>query len=234
MSIGAIASPSASGPAAAPARRLLAGFCMLAGGLWLASDKVRCEIHGGRFEPSELDRFPASAPALFAGCLAAGDIAADGDGAVRLDFRLAAVTIGLRTAEGEPCGAQAARIGSRIAFELARRQEGEDGRDLWALACFSAEELDPNRTDSPRWDDIGEPREIRAANLYSPTADGKGFSFWAVTWMQEFRARPGDFEIDLPAPAGIPETVLSSIQLPAWPGDNVDGYGAVVGGGEGA
>ena len=44
----------ASGPAAAPARRLLAAFCMLAGDLWLASDKVRCEIHGGRFEPQEI------------------------------------------------------------------------------------------------------------------------------------------------------------------------------------
>lgn len=203
-------SASPSGPAAAPARRLLAGFCMLAGGLWLAGDKVRCEIHGGRFEPPELDRFPVNPPALFAGCLAAGEIADDGGGAVRLDFRLAAVAIGRRTAEGEPDGAQAARIGSRVAFELARRQAGEDGRDLWPRACFSAEELDPNRTDSPRWGDIGEPREIRAANLYSPARDSEGFPFWAVTWMQEFRALPSDFDIDLPAPAGIPATVLSS------------------------
>ena len=204
-----IASPSASGPAAAPARRLLAGFCMLAGGLWLASDKVRCEIHGGRFEPPELDRFPASAPALFAGCLAAGDIAAAGDGAVRLDFRLAAVTIGRRTAEGEPDGAQAARIGSRIAFELARRQQA-GGKLLWPRACFSQKELLPPPDGFLRGNDIGEPREIRAANLYSPAADGKGFSFWAVTWMQEFRARPGDFEIDLPAPAGISAELFSA------------------------
>ncbi|MDE0109903.1 MAG: hypothetical protein OXN96_19025 [Bryobacterales bacterium] len=208
MTIGS--SAIAAGPAAAPARRLLAAFCMLASDLWLASDKVRCEIHGGRFEPHELDRFPSTAPALRAGCLAADRIADDGGGAVRLDFRLAAVAIGRRTAEGEPDGAQAARIGSRVAFELARRQEGEDGVLLWPQACFSAAELDPAVAGFSRGNDIGEPREIRAANLYSPRPDGKGFAFWAVTWMQEFRARSGDFDIELPEPAGIPAELLSA------------------------
>ena len=199
----------ASGPAAAPARRLLAGFCMLAGELWLAADKARCEIHGGRFEPPELDRFPSTAPALRAGCLAADRIADDGGGAVRLDFRLAAVAIGQRTAEGEPDGAQGARIAARVAFELARRQEG-GGKLLWPRACFSAAELDPAIAEFPRGRDIGEPREIRAANLYSPRPDAKGFAFWAVTWLQEFRARPEDFDIELPAPAGIPAELLSA------------------------
>ena len=223
---GMIASPIAAGPAAAPARRLLAAFCMLAGELWLADDKVRCEIHGGRFEPAELDRFPANPPALFAGCLAADDIADVGGGAVRLDFRLAAVVIGRRTAEGEPDGAQAARIGSRVAFELARRQEA-GGKLLWPRACFSAAELDPARGESCRGKDIGEPRHIRAANLYSPARDGKGFPFWAVTWMQEFRARPEDFAIDLPEPDGIPAEVLTA-RAPEIGIPHRDGYDRVV------
>ena len=191
-----------------PAARLLSAFCSLAAS-WLAADKAACEIHGGRFEKGDLERFSVKAPAVRAGCVAVASATADAGGAVKLDLRLAAVVTGLRTAKGEPEGAQAARLAARIAFELNRDQSGPDGRDLWPQACFSAEELDPARTDRPRWGDIGDPREIRAANMYSVKLDGKASPMWAVTWAQEFLALPQDFDLPLPAPAGIADTVLS-------------------------
>ena len=209
-----------------PARRLLGAFCSLAGDLWLAGDRADCQPYLGRFAPEELAEVSVSAPAVRASCLA---FAAESDagGAVLYDFRLAAVVIGRRTAAGEPDGAQAARLAGRLGFELGRGQEGPDGRDPWAPACFSAEELDPGRTDSPRWGDIGEPREIRAANLYDPKLRDKRVALWAVTWAQRFRALPSDFALELPVPAGIPAAVLSA-RAPEIGSAHKAGYETVV------
>ena len=216
-----------------PARRLLGAFCSLAADLWLAAERAGCKPHLGRFAPEELAETSVSAPAVRASCLAFAAEPETG-GAVLYDFRLAAVVIGRRTAAGEPDGAQAARLASRLAFELGRRQAADaDGRDLWALACFSAEELDPNRTDRPRWGDIGEPREIRAANLYDPKLRDKRVALWAVTWAQQLRALPSDFDIDLPVPAGIPATVLSA-RAPQIGPAHESGYEIAARTGEGA
>ena len=194
---------------AGPAARLLAAFCTLAES-WLAGDRVACEAHGGRFTPAELERFKVNAPAVRAGCLAVAGATQDGPSAAILDLRLAAVVIGRRTAKDEPHGAQARRLADRICFELARQQaDSADGSLLWPHACFSAEELDPSRTNHPRGRDIGDPREIRAANLYTGEIDKKPIAMWAVTWLQQFRCLPQDFEIPLPDPAALPGTLRS-------------------------
>ena len=213
---------AASGPAA----RLLAGFCAMAAA-WLSADRASCEPYIGRFSEEELGQISLAAPAVQATCLAVAGAEPD-TGGVTLDFRLAAVVIGPRTAKGEPEGAQARRLADRLCFELAREQEDADGRGLWALACFSAEELDPNRADPPRWADIGEPREIRAANLYSAKLHDKRVALWAVTWAQKLRALPSDFDIDLPAPAGIPATVLSA-RAPEIGAEHEAGYEIAAG-----
>ena len=193
-----------------PATRLLAAFCALAE-TWFRAEprKVDCAPHGGRFDATELGRFRLAAPAVRPACLAVASAKADGDGSVLLDYRVAAVAIA-RGGRGEQRGEQARRLADRIAFELAREQKGEDSRRLWPQATFSATELDPAAGGSARWGDIGEPREVRAANLYSAQLDGKGVALWAVTWLQQFRAAPQDFDLPLPDPAGIPETVLSA------------------------
>lgn len=190
-----------SGVTAGPSYRLLAGFRSLATA-WLAGDRAAVEIHGGRFDGEELLRFRGSAPFVRAGCLAVASAKEDGGGAVLLDLRLAAAVTGRRTAKGEPSGAQARRMAERLCFELGRFQ-------AWPRACFSEAELDPARTDLPRGRDVGDPRGIRAANLYSGKIDAKGVALWAVTWTQQFRAIATDFALPLPAPAGIPDTVLS-------------------------
>ena len=213
-----------------PATRLLNAFRALAT-QWLLSDKAGCELHGGRFDAAELKRFQVAAPAVRAGCLALASARDDGGGAALLDFRLAAVVIGRRTAKGEPSGAQARRLASRVAFELAREQRAGEGfpwpgRRAWPQAAFSPAELDPARTDSPRWDGIGDPREIRAASLYDGKLDSKGLALWAVTWMQQFRARPEDFDLPLPDPAWTPDTVLSGFAPDIGRGHEGD-YGQV-------
>lgn len=216
-----------------PAARLLSAFCTLAAA-WLAADKVGCEIYGGRFDRAELERESFNAPAVRAGCLAVASAKPGTDGAVDFDFRLAAAVAGKRTAKGEPGGAQAARLAARIAFELNRRQQAREGgrrKLLWPRACFSAAELDPAYADGPRGEDIGSPREIQAANLYSAKLDRDGIALWAVSWMQEFRARPEDFAIELPEPAGIPAEVLTGFAPDIGPGNEGDYERAVPAGG---
>ena len=210
---------------AGPAARLLEAFRLLSEA-WLGADKARCEIHGGRFAPQELEHVQVNAPVLRAGCLAVASAEADGYGAVKFDFRLAAIVIGRRTAKDEPSGAQARRLAARLCFELAREQAGENGRFLWPQAAFSTEELDP-ATGRGRWGHIADPREIRAANLYSGQIDKKGVAIWAVTWMQEFHAIPSDFDLPLPEPAGIPATVKAGHVPEIGPGNEED-YETVV------
>ncbi len=215
-------------PISGPAARLLSALCALAA-TWLAADKVRCEIYGGRFDRAELERQSFNPPALYAGCLAVAAARPATDGAVDFDFRLAAVVAGQRTAKAEPAGAQAARLAARIAFELNSPQQA--GRKLlWPQACFSAAELDPARSLAPRGLDIGDPREVQGANLYSGQLDGKGIALWTVTWMQQFRARRQDFDLELPAPAGIPAEVLTGFAPDIGPGNEGE-YGRVVPGG---
>lgn len=197
MSRSAIAT---SGATSGPSARLLRAFCALAAD-WLAADKAFLKLHGGRFDAAELERIEMKAPAVHAGCLAVASARED-YGAVLFDFRLAAAVLSRRTAKGEAAGAQARRLADRLCFELA-------GAQAWPQACFEPEELDPARADGSRHNDIGDPRDIRAANLYSGKLDGKGFALWAVTWTQRFLARPSDFDIAVPLPAGIPHTVLS-------------------------
>ena len=204
-----------------PAARLLAAFASLAGA-WLAADKARCEIYGGRFDAAELERVSLKAPAARAGCLAIASAQEDG-GATLFDFRLAAIVIGRRESRDEPAGGQAARLAARLAFELAREQAGPDGSDLWALACFSAEEIRAGRGSR----DLGEPREVRAANLYSRKLDQEGIALWAVTWTQQFRAVASDFDLPLPEPAGIPDTALSGF-APDIGAAHAGDYGTVV------
>lgn len=196
MSMSTTATAVTSGPSA----RLLTAFRALATD-WLAADKVFVKLHGGRFDAAELERIEMKAPAVHAGCLAVVSARED-CGAVLFDFRLAAAVLSRRTAKDEEAGAQARRLADRLCFELA-------GPQAWPRACFSAEELDPARPDGSRHGDIRDPRDIRAANLYSRVIDGKGFALWAVTWKQQFRAIASDFDIPVPAPAGIPHTVLS-------------------------
>ena len=204
-----------------PAARLLAAFASLAGA-WLAADKARCEVYGGRFDDAELERVSLKAPAARAGCLAIASAQDDG-GAVLFDFRLAAIVIGRRDSRGEHAGGQAARLAARLAFELAREQVGPDGSELWPLACFSAEEIRAGRGGR----DLGEPREVRAANHYSRKLDQEGIALWAVTWTQQFRAVASDFDLPLPEPAGIPDTALSGF-APDIGAAHAGDYGTVV------
>lgn len=199
---------------AGPAARLLAGFCALAE-VWLASEKVPCEPYGGRFDNAELERVSLSAPSVRAGCLAVADASDHGEGAVEYDLQLAAIVVGRRTSEAEPSGGQAARLAARIAFELAQAQG-------WPGAVFSEAELDPGRTDRPRGGHVGDPREIRAANMYRPALDKSGFALWAVTWKQKFLAKGSDFDLPASEPAGIPDTVKSGIAPDIGPGHEAD------------
>ena len=212
-----------------PAARLLSAFCALAAA-WLAADKVKCRIYGGRFDRAELERESFNPPAVYAGCLAVASAKPGTDGAVDFDFRLAAAVAGHRTAKGEPRGAQAARLAARVAFELNCRQEAEEGGErklLWPRACFSAAELNEAYAGGARGWDIGSPREVQAANLYSGEVDKAKIALWAVTWMQQFRARPEDFDFELPEPAGIPAEVLTGFVPDIGPGNEGE-YGQVV------
>ena len=195
-----------------PAARLLAAFCALAE-TWLDDEprKVDCASHGGRFDAGELARFRLAAPAVRAACLGIASAREDGEGSVILDFRLAAVTVAAgRNASRR--GKDSRRLAERIAFELALDQQSEtaDGqRAAWPLSVFGAAALEDAYPGGPRGCDIGDPREIRAANLYSGKLDGKGVALWAVTWLQQLRARPEDFALPAAGEGEIPETVKS-------------------------
>ena len=212
---------------AGPSARLLAAFCALAE-TWLAADEASCEAYGGRFDAGELGQISVQAPAVRAGCLAVASAQADTDGSVTFEFRLAAVAISRKLAKGEPEGAQAARLATRIAFELGRAQRDSDGKNLWPRACFSAAELDKAREGGSRGADIGAPREIRCANLYSGELHDKRIALWALTWTQQFRALASDFDLPLPDPAGIPAAVLSGRAPEIGTGHEGD-YDAVAG-----
>ena len=194
-----------------PASRLLLAFCALADGWFNAGPspnprKVDCQVHGGRFDAAELEEWSVNAPAVRAACLA---IASAEDGAAdagEFDFRLAAVAVACDIPGEESRDEGGRRMAGRIAFELAREQVA-DGRDLWADAIFSAGELARGRGD-----DIGPPRQIRAASLYSRKLDRGNMALWAVTWTQRFRVEPGDFALPLPTAAGIPATVLAGYE----------------------
>lgn len=212
-----------------PAQRLLHTCCTLLGIHLLTQDlesNIDCAIHDGRFSAEELERFELRPPSVRLASL--GAVSAEADtGATLFDFRLAAVAV-CEDSERAPRGEAARLLADRICFELARPQEGGDGGDMWARICFSPAELDPNRTDRPRWGDIGEPREIRSANLYSAKLDESLAALWAVTWTQKFRALPSDFDIDLPAPAGIPKAVLSA-RAPEIGEEHESGYELAAG-----
>ena len=210
-----------------PATRLLDAFCALAEA-WLAQEPrpVDCGPHGGRFNAEELARFSLGAPAIRAACLGIASAKADTGDAALLEFRLAAVAIS-DDVPGEDRAAMARRLADRIAFELAREQKDPDGRRLWPQATFSAAELAKGHPGGARWGDVSDPLDIRAANLHSGPLDGKGFAIWAVTWLQQFRAAPPDFDLPLPKPAGIPETVKSGY-APDIGGEHRDKYETVV------
>lgn len=199
-----------------PSTRLLAAFCLLAE-TWLAGDKPDCALHGGRFDLEELGRFRVRPPAVRAALLALAEAKADTEDAVLLDCRLAAVAICADT-RAESRADAARRLADRIVFELARPQG-------WAGACFSQAELD--RRESPRGLDVSEPRRIQSASMYSPELDGKGMALRAVTWTQQFRARPEDFDAEAPVPAAFPGRVLSGRAPDIGPGAD---YETVVGG----
>ena len=145
-------------------------------------------MHDGRFAPDELDRFVVRAPAVRVAALAAAD-ALDSGGQpaggelVTIDLRLAAVVIAaadVGTSRGEAARAMADRIMYGIALESA-----------WRPAA-------------------GEPREIRAGNLYSGKLDAsKAIALWAVSWRQQVNARLADFEQVPPDTAELPDRVLS-------------------------
>ena len=150
--------------------------------------RVDCAVHDGRFAPDELDRFVVRAPAVRVAALAAADALdsggqPDGGELVTIDLRLAAVVIAAEipgTSRGEAARALADRIMFGIALEYG-----------WHPAA-------------------GEPREIRAGNLYSGKLDAsKAIALWGVSWRQQVNARLADFEQVPPDTADLPETVLS-------------------------
>lgn len=210
-----------------PSSRLLDAFCALAR-MWLADERtpVDCEPHGGRFGREEVEQFSLALPSVRAGCLAVASATPEGEDAVVLDLRLAAAVVAGESVAEDWAGT-ARRLADRLSFELAREQADGDACDLWAQACFSAAELDPGQTDFPRGLDVGDPRDIRAANLYSGLLEQNRTAIWAVTWMQKFRARPQDFDTPLPAPAGIPDSVLSA-RAPDIGAGHEDGYDRIA------
>lgn len=195
---------------AGPAKLLLDAFCALAAG-WFADerDAVDCALHPGRFDIDGLRQYRMRPPSVRATCLGIASARASEPG-VALELRLAAAVI---SDEGalEAHGDRARRLAERIAFELARPQLQPDSqgapRDAWGLAAFGERALDG---DVPRGCDIGDPAEVRAANLYSGASDQRKVSIWAVTWAQAFRARPEDFDLPSgPEPPALPDTVLA-------------------------
>lgn len=212
---------------AGPAKLLLDAFCALAAG-WLADerDAVDCALHPGRFDLDGLRQYRLRPPSVRATCMGVVSARQSGGG-VELDLRLAAAVI---SDEGalEAHGDRASRLATRLAFELSRPQSLPDSRgvlrDAWPLAAFGERALDG---DDSRACDIGDPVELRAANLYSGASDKRKVSIWAVTWVQAIRARPGDFDLPLPAPAGLPDTVLAGTAPEIGPGREGD-YETVV------
>ena len=149
---------------------------------------VDCAVHDGRFAPDELDKFVVRAPAVRVAALAAADALdsggePDGGELVTIDLRLAAVVIAADspgTSRGEAARALADRIMYGIALESA-----------WLPAA-------------------GDPREIRAGNLYNGKLDAsKAIALWAVSWRQQVNARLADFEQVPPDTAELPNTVLA-------------------------
>jgi len=210
-------------PDSGPATRLLLGFCAMAES-WLSAEAapVDCKPHGGRFTAEEILRWSFLAPAVRAGVEVIDSAFEDGDGAIRISYRLVAAVVA-RDVAGRPDGraGEARRLADRLCFELARAQEGEDGDALWPRAVFSAAELDETAADH-RWGDIGDPLGIQAANLFRGEIDQENLALWGVRWTQQFCARPADFSIPLPEPAGIPHTVLSGRAPDVGPGHEDD------------
>ena len=212
---------------AGPATRLLNAFCLLAAD-WFGDETIDCAVHDGRFEAAELERFGARPPAARVASLGVASASSDGDGAARIDFRIAAVAIGW-DAGGESRGEMARRIADRLAFELARPQQ-------WARAVFNPDGLDrtdPNNPLSRDWPggsrgpDLSCPREIRAANFYTSDSDKDGFGIWAVTWLQQFRVRLEDFTFEAPEVPALPDTVLAGTEPNVGTGHEGD-YETVV------
>ena len=174
---------------ASPTNVLLADICARIAQYFIHwPQPVDCAVHDGRFAPDELDRFVVRAPAVRVAALAAAD-ALDSGGEpgggelVTIDLRLAAVAIAADspgTSRGEAARALADRIMYGIALESA-----------WRPAA-------------------GDPREIRAGNLYNGKLDAsKAIALWAVSWRQQVNARLADFEQVPPDTAELPNTVLA-------------------------
>ncbi len=200
-----------------PSSRLLAGFGSLADG-WLNAgpgrnpQQVDFRTHPGRFEPAELDQLKVRPPSLRGSCLAIVAATDDGD-AVLLNLRLAAAVFADDSRE-ETAGAQARRLADRIGFELARPQP-------WAHRVFNPGGLEPGDQKnplSPRWPggprggDVSAPRDIRAGNLHNLKLGRNSVAAWAVTWLQQFRAREEDFDFPVPEIPPLPETVLAGFE----------------------
>ena len=210
----------ASQIAAGPAKLLLDAFCLLAEGDsgsppagreavpgWFAGERypVDCARHPGRFDAPEIRNWKLQPPSIRAASLGVAGAREHADGGVILSLRLAAAVVSDESPL-EKWGDRGRRLAERVCFELARPQEDSGRQDLWPLLAFGADALGGDYPGGPRGCDIGSPREIRAASVYDK---GGKISIWAVTWLQEFLARPEDFALPAIEAGEIPETVKS-------------------------
>ena len=118
---------------------------------------ARAKAHGGRFSLAELKRHAVQGPAVLVACL----------GVVKLT----------------PAAAGVEALCAWGAFVVCADKPLLP-RDAAALGLVSAMlPLVPGQT----WerDDVDQPRQVRADNLYTSELDKEGVALWALTWQQE-------------------------------------------------
>ncbi|WP_330925244.1 hypothetical protein [Candidatus Sororendozoicomonas aggregata] len=123
----------------------------------------QCELHGGRFDASELKRLSAAAPAIYLSVMAAPSQTLlfkeqGGEGRQRLTTQLTAFVVA-KDAPGLPRDRAVLNLVEALLLMLPR--------NLWGLAG-----------------ECGFPDKISAQNLYSGTLDRARVALWGVSWQQ--------------------------------------------------
>ena len=151
---------------------------------WLPACR-EVQPHDGRFATEELQRWAARAPAVRVASLGVAAIRAAGDGGVELDLQLWAFAVAKDLPERSR-GAAARAMADRLLVGL----PGE----RWGLAG------------------VGEARQARAENLYTPGLDKLGLALWAVAWRQACRFElAADPTAENPADRPLPAELYAGI-----------------------
>lgn len=144
------------------ADQVLDGIKVWAEGVFTAADlKVETALHGGRFTPTELERY---ATRTMACRIALEGLKFNATGSGRLEASALVVVVGLAGDLGK-AGSRASNV-------------------LRLLASLQAA-LPGTRHDLALMDSINA-KDMRAANLYNAALEGRGTAAWVLTWPVRF------------------------------------------------